>query len=96
MHEVIGIIAGICFALSALPQALKSIKERHSDGIATGTIILWLTGEVCAILYTLHLWRETLPIFLNYFLNLLFVSVILYYKLKPYKCKVYELKRLDD
>jgi len=78
-----GYIAGLCFAFSALPQAIKCIRQKHAYGLSTGTLVLWIIGEVCAIVFTLHLWRQTLPLFINYFLNLVFLAPVLYYKFFP-------------
>ena len=71
------------FALSALPQSLRSIKEGHSDGVADGTLILWFIGEIAGIVYGFGLMQ--LPIIANCLVNTIFVGIIVWYRLKPKK-----------
>ena len=66
---VIGLIGMVCFSLSGLPQLLKAIKEGHSDGMAAGTIWLWLTGEFCYICYTLANYSSDFVLMINYVFN---------------------------
>lgn len=78
--ETIGWIGSIAFALCALPQAIKSYKDGHSDGISWGLIILWTIGEWASLIYVLPMGHW--PLITNYVGNILFVSVITYYKMK--------------
>ena len=78
--EIIGWIGSICFSLCALPQAVASFKQGHSDGISKIFLALWLTGEICMLWYT---WRfGNLPITLNYLANLACLLVIIRYKVR--------------
>lgn len=77
--ELIGWIGSIAFALSAAPQALKSVQDGHSDGIAVGMLALWFVGEICSLVYV---WpKKHIPLITNYVLNFIFLCVIIYYKL---------------
>lgn len=77
--ELTGWIGSIAFALSAAPQALKSIQDGHSDGIAGGMLTLWCIGEICSLVYV---WpKKHVPLIANYILNFIFLCVIIYYKL---------------
>jgi len=71
------------FALSALPQTMRSRREGHSRGVADGTLILWLLGEVAGLVYGFGLMQ--LPIIINCLINTIFVSIIVWYRLKPRK-----------
>lgn len=76
--EIIGWIGSICFAISAAPQALKSIQDGHSEGIAGGMLALWFVGEVCSLVYV---WpKKHVPLLANYILNFIFLCVIIWYK----------------
>jgi uncharacterized protein with PQ loop repeat len=83
MFEIIGFIGSICLALCALPQAIKSIKEGHSDGVSSLLLLLWLVGEVCLFIYAIPL--MSLPLFLNTSSNMLFLCIIGYYKIRKKK-----------
>jgi uncharacterized protein with PQ loop repeat len=79
--QTFGWIYSLAFALSAIPQALKSIKDQNSDGVADGTLLLWIIGEVAGTIYGVSLVQW--PIIFNCALNTLFVGIIGYYKLFP-------------
>lgn len=79
--EVIGWIGAIAFALSAVPQAVKSWKDKHSHGLAWSFLGLWLLGELASIVYVLP--KGHIPLLANYFLNLTFLLVIIWYKVRP-------------
>lgn len=76
-----GWVYSLAFALSALPQAIKSHKQGHSDGVADGMMFLWILGEVTGLVYGFGLWQ--MPIVFNCALNTVFMSIIIYYRLKP-------------
>jgi uncharacterized protein with PQ loop repeat len=81
--QFFGWVYSLAFALSALPQTLKSIKDGHTKGVADGTLILWSTGEIGGILYGLGIGE--LPIIFNCAMNTIFVGIIVRYRLFPRK-----------
>lgn len=83
-------IGTICFAASGFPQMVKSIREKHSNGIAHGTIWLWLFGEFNLLLSNIGFWIGDLMAFgvmllfsVNYLANLIIVGIIAKYKYWP-------------
>jgi len=76
-----GWVYSLAFAFSALPQAIRSWKDGHSRGVADGTLILWMVGEVAGIVYGIGLMQA--PIIFNCLLNTILVGIIVYYRLKP-------------
>lgn len=80
MMDIIGWIGALMLAVCGLPQCVKSIKDKHSDGISMGFILLWLFGEIFSTIYVIH--QKEYPIVFNCLMNLVFVNIILYYKLK--------------
>jgi len=79
--QAFGWVYSLAFALSALPQAIRSIKEGHSSGVADGTLLLWMLGEVAGLVYGFGLWQ--MPIVFNCAINTIFVGIIVYYRIKP-------------
>jgi uncharacterized protein with PQ loop repeat len=77
---LIGTLGSIAFALSGLPQAIKSIHDGHSKGISHGMLWLWLFGEVCMIFYSLYFYTYDFILISNYFINFVNVAVITKYK----------------
>lgn len=79
--EVIGWLGAVCFALCGAPQAWLSWKQGHSEGISWGLLGLWFIGEVCTLVYVIP--KGHLPLLFNYLGNLIFVSLIIRYKIWP-------------
>ena len=78
--ETIGWIGSILFALCGFPQALQSYKDKHSNGLNWPFILMWLFGEILTLIY---IWpKSDYPLIFNYSLNLMFLLVIIYYKVK--------------
>lgn len=77
----IGWLGSLCFAICGAPQALRSIRDGHSDGLSWGFLLLWFFGELFTLIYVLgHL---DYPLLANYTCNLVCLSVVLKYKLRP-------------
>jgi MtN3 and saliva related transmembrane protein len=78
--EVFGFISAICFGLCALPQSIKCIKTQSADGISTLMIILWLLGELSAIIYAIGTLNSPFWLLFNYGLSTITLLPIIYYK----------------
>jgi len=79
--ETIGWIGSILLAFCGLPQAIESYKTKNSDGLTWGFLIMWGVGELFTIVYIIPKWHW--PLIFNYTANIIFISIIVYYKLKP-------------
>lgn len=78
MIDIIGWLGSIFFSICALPQAIKSYKEKSSKGISKSFMILWFLGEVLTLIYIL-LTTVQIPLIVNYVFNLICLSVVAYY-----------------
>lgn len=83
--EMFGWISGLLFFLCAIPQAIKSYRDGHSEGVSSGLLWLWLGGEIAGIIYALSPLQP--PLILNYLSNVIFVSVVAWYKAFPRRVK---------
>lgn len=81
--ENIGWIGSILLAFCGLPQAIESYKTKSSAGLTWGFIAMWFIGELCTFAYILP--KMDLPLLVNYSANIIFLCVIIYYKIKPGK-----------
>ena len=81
--ETIGYIGSIMLAICGLPQAIESYKTKSSEGLTWGFIGLWFWGEIFTFAYILP--KMDLPLLINYSVNIIFLSVIIYFKLFPKK-----------
>ena len=44
LYEICGILASVCMILGYLPQAIKTIRTRNTDGIALPTFLMMGIG----------------------------------------------------
>ena len=77
--EIIGYIGSILLAICGLPQAIESYKTKSSEGLTWGFILLWFFGELFTFAYIIP--KMDLPLLINYSANLIFLIIILYYKI---------------
>lgn len=81
MMELIGWLGAALFCFCGAPQAYASWNQGHSRGISAGFLFMWGAGEVLTLTYVLGSVGINLPLLCNYAFNLVFLSVIGYYKL---------------
>ena len=81
--ETIGWLGSILLAFCGLPQAIESYKTKSSEGLTWGFIGMWFIGEICTFIYILP--KMDLPLLLNYTANIIFLSIIIFFKLMPKK-----------
>lgn len=79
--EIIGWLGSLAFSICAIPQAYHCFKNKHANGVSWLFIILWLLGEILTLIYVIP--KGHLPLIVNYALNIVFIVVILYYKIMP-------------
>lgn len=81
-----GWVGAAAFSVSALPQAWLSFMQGHSEGISPILLRLWCIGEVMMLKYVWPQKEDGIrkwPLLVNYAMNLIFISVIVYYKFFP-------------
>ncbi len=81
--EIIGWNGGILLAFCGFPQAWESYKTKSSAGLTWGFLLMWGLGELFTIVYIIPKWHW--PLIFNYTANIIFISIITYYKIRPGK-----------
>ena len=81
--EVFGYIGAALFAFCGLPQAIKSYRDGHAEGLAHLFLWMWFFGEVLTITYVYAKHGPDLPLIGNYSFNLILVIFIMRYKYFP-------------
>jgi MtN3 and saliva related transmembrane protein len=78
--EGIGSVAAVCTTLCWVPQSLKIIREKQTQGISIATQVVFTLGIALWLVYglLLHNW----PILLANAITLVFALVILILKLR--------------
>ena len=90
--EWMGWIGALCLAFCAVPQAIMSVKQKHSHGISKGLLWLWSLGELFTLIYIWYGTRD-LPLLVNYGLNVIFIGIVIWYKVFPRETLVDPVKR---
>ena len=76
----IGWFGSILMAFCGLPQAIESYRTKSSKGLTWGFLIMWFCGEVATLIYLIP--KMDLPLLFNYSANIMFLLIILYYKIR--------------
>ncbi len=82
--KTIGWLGACLLALCGLPQAVQSFRTKSSKGISWMFLTLWGLGELFTLFYVFSK-VDVLPLVMNYCLNIVFISVIFYFKIKEAK-----------
>lgn len=79
--EIIGWIGGILLAFCGLPEAVLAIQTKQCL-LSWSFLLMWLIGEILALTYVILKAKKVslLPLIFNYGLNILFISIMIFYK----------------
>ena len=91
MIEVFGIVSGICFSISGLPQACRAIRNGHTQGISSMTIWLVIVGTVSMLAYILAKYGLDILLSTEHVMTLAVWSVLLKYTYFPRVLKIQKL-----
>lgn len=78
--EFVGWLSGVALAICGAPLAVQVYKQKHAIGISSGFLWLWYAGEIGMLIYTIAEVGALGPFLVNYIFNMLFISVVIYYK----------------
>lgn len=84
MLELIGFTGAALLAVCAIPQTIKSIVDGHARGISHLFLLSWYVGEILMLIFC-HLTIGAGPLFYNYLINTLLLTIIVKYKYKERK-----------
>ncbi len=79
MSSFIAWLGAVCLSICALPLAIKSFRDGHSDGISASFLALWALGEGCFLYRYIQIGE--VPAALNCVFNLLFLYVVIRFKI---------------
>jgi len=81
--KLIGLAGSIFLCMCGVPQAWRSFKDKNSDGLALGFVILWLLGEVFMLTYVIIVHGKDISLLINYIFSAFTISIISYFKFFP-------------
>jgi len=76
----LGYLGGILLAFCGVPEMIKAIRYKRSD-LTWTFLAMWGIGEICILIPVLFKIKIGF-LLLNYVANVIFISVICYYKYK--------------
>jgi uncharacterized protein with PQ loop repeat len=77
--DAIGWLGSALFAICGLPQAIQCAKDGHSRGLNWFFLLAWFGGECLTIAYVLP--KMDFPLLANYSANMVFLLIMLRYKI---------------
>jgi uncharacterized protein with PQ loop repeat len=92
MIEYIGWLGSFCFAICGAPEAYRSYKNKRCD-VGWGLLNLWLLGEIFTLVYVILKsgFMGFLPLLFNYTANLVFLSIMFFYKISYSRSRAAEV-----
>lgn len=78
--ELLGWISGLLLGACAVPEVYHTIKKGRNDS-SWSFLLMWYFGEIGFLIYVLP--KGNLPLLANYVLNIILISILLKYKIKP-------------
>lgn len=81
MIDLLGIIAGLCFALSSIPLAFSVIKKRNADFIPISTVLCVFLGSISMFIYLCVKNGIDFWVFFDYGITITCYSILLFYKI---------------
>ena len=77
--DTIGWIGSFLLAFCGLPQAYKCWRTKRADDISWMFLLMWGFGELLILVYVIP--KLDWPLVFNYAANIIFIGIILRYKL---------------
>lgn len=81
--ETFNVIGSTLLLICSVPQAVKSVRDGHSEGLSRLMLWLWLMGMAFCLVFFAH--AEIWPTVINYGFNLFVASTITWYSYFPRK-----------
>jgi uncharacterized protein with PQ loop repeat len=77
----IGWTAGVLLAFCGLPEVISTVSAHHCS-LSMGFLLMWLFGEILALIYTAAKSVEVrlFPLIFNYGFNIIFIIILFMYK----------------
>src|SRR5271157_2926355 len=82
-YELLGLIGSALLGICGIFQAIKSYKDKNSDGLSSLFILSWTLGEFIMLAYILFNYNNDYFLLSNYLVNCFSVAIISYYKIWP-------------
>jgi len=72
-------IGSVLLALCGLPEAIRAYRTKTCS-VGITMLLMWFIGEICLVIFAIQTKQYILLI--NYIANLIFVYIMLHYKIK--------------
>lgn len=79
MIKSIGWVGSVLLALCGLPLAIEAVANRGVSNLNLYFTFMWYIGEICVLIYVIKTHGFDRPLLFNYVLNIIFVSIVLFF-----------------
>jgi uncharacterized protein with PQ loop repeat len=81
VNNAIGWLGAQMLAFCGVPALVQVVSQGHAEGYSGAFLGLWLGGEIFTLIYVLNQKKLHYPLIFNYLVNIILISVIVYYKI---------------
>jgi len=74
LAQVLGWIATILFSFMIIPQMIKTLKTKNTEGVSLGLFLIYLTANIIALIYAFMITQP--PLIIKYEIGIM--TAILY------------------
>ena len=83
MTTILGYLGALLLGACAVPLFWSTLRFGHARGVSLPFLLMWFFGELAMAWHVSLLPTVSLPLLLNYTLNLFMVGVVAWYRLFP-------------
>ena len=69
LAQVLGWIATILFSFMIIPQMIKTLKTKNTEGISLGLFVIYLIANIIALIYAFMI--SQLPLIIKYEISIM-------------------------
>ena len=81
LSQILGWIATILFSTMIIPQMIKTIKSKSTDGVSLMLFVIYLTANIVALFYALLI--DQAPLMIKYSIGIttsvIYIGLFLFY-----------------
>ncbi len=83
LAQILGWVATTLFSIALIPQIVKTLKRKSTEGVSVWLFIIFLVANIIALFYALLI--SQLPLIIKYILGILesvfyIIVFVIYYK----------------
>lgn len=82
LAQILGWIATILFSIMIIPQMIKTIKMKKTEGVSIALFVIFLIANIIALIYAVMITQS--PLIIKYVIAIIetisYIGIFVYYK----------------